>query len=251
MLEKKDIEKIMSKELIDIFKKYKGVLAGGTIRSLYCQKLDYKEEDYSEVDKISDFDIYFKENINYQDLKSELSKLGYTNTYETINAITLTDDEKKLIPIQLIVLDFTIGQPETIINSIDFSVCAGAYDFEEEKFYLDKNFEEDNQKRKLRYNTKGRFPLAGLIRVNKYVEKKKYWISNLELLKIGLSIHNLKIDSYKDLKEQLNGIDTLLLEPLTRNLIEGEDYEMDKFMDEMEEYLERTLNKEKDAVLPF
>lgn len=245
MLSIKNIEEIMSKNLIEIFKKHDCVLAGGTIRSIYCQTLTY-DKDYSNEDKISDFDIYFKNSNSYNSLIKELKNLDYIVLCESLNATTLgkKDKQKNIIPIQLIKLDFTIGTPEEIINNFDFSICSACYDFKNEQFYLNENFEKDNQIRKLRYNIKGKFPLASLIRLNKYVIKKKYKISNVELLKIALCINNLNLNSYKELKEQLNGIDTLLLKPLTDNLIENEKYDIEEFMDSMENYLSKALNKE-------
>jgi hypothetical protein len=66
----------------------------------------------------------------------------------------------------------------------------------------------------------------------------------MELLKMGLSIHSLKIETYKDLRRQLQGIDTAFLAELTDNMKEGEplaakQYVMDEFMIMMEEFVNR------------
>lgn len=240
MLNKEDILNCISENLYEIFKKYECILAGGSIRSLYCQKLEY-DQDYLKEDLISDLDIYFRDNIDFVPLVEELKKEGYINAYNSLNAITLIDknENNDSLPIQIIRLDYTTGTPEEVIKKFDFSICSACYDFKEEKFYYDKNFEEDNKIRKLRYNIDGKFPIASLIRTNKYTKKKKYKISNVELLKIALCINNLNLKNYKELKEQLNGIDTLMLKPLTDNLLENEKYDIDEFLNSMEDYLEK------------
>lgn len=238
MLGKNDILKCMSNDLYEVFKKYECILAGGSIRSLYCQTLEY-EEDYSEQDIISDLDIYFRDNTDYSPLVQEIKSMGYEDAFNSLNAVTLVDKDNKGIPIQIIKLDYTTGTPEEVIQKFDFSICSACYDFKEEKFYFHKYFEEDNKIRKMRYNVNGTFPIASLIRTNKYTKKKKYKISNVELLKIALCINNLNLKDYKELKKQLNGIDTLILKPLTDTLLENEKYDIDEFLNSMEEYLQK------------
>lgn len=232
---------ILGEDLTKLFKKHKVLLAGGTIRCLYCSTL-INADMFLEEDKIKDYDIYFKDKTNMYSLRDDLEEKGYRVSFSSSNAITMVKDGE--IPIQLILLDFTIGGKESIFNSFDFTICSGIFDFETEEFYFAPTFKEDNQNRKLVFNTNTHFPISSLIRVNKYTKNKKYTISNLEYLKIALSINKLNIKTYKELKEQLNGIDTFILKPLTDNMIDNDSYDINEFLEEMEKYLDSCFNKE-------
>lgn len=244
-MNKEMVFELVGEELTTLFKKHKVLLAGGSIRSLYCSTLENAHE-YEKENTVKDLDIYFKSKENIIELVKDLKELGYDIICETSNAITLGQEGH--YPIQLIVLENTIGGAENIMKSFDFSVCSAVFDFELEEFFFDKHFKIDNKKRKLRFNTDTSFPIASLIRVGKYV-KKKYSINNIEYLKIALSINRVKISSFEDLKLQLQGIDTLILKPVTDNLIDNQDYDMNEFLDKMNEYLESTINSSYNACI--
>lgn len=68
------------------------------------------------------------------------------------------------------------------------------------------------------------------------------------MIKIALAINNLNMKNYKDLKQQLMGIDTAFLKPLTDVLLnEEEEYEFDTFKDVLSnfysDYYEKIINK--------
>lgn len=228
------VKKEIGEELYSIFKKNDVILAGGALRSIYCQSIDLENEYYQE-NITNDIDIYFKNSKNIKDLKSDLESIGYYLDFETTNALTYR--KEGYAPIQLVILESHILKPSELIKKFDFSICSAAYDFKSKKFYLNDFFEEDNRKRKLRFNPNTEYPLCSLIRVNKY-SKKKYTISNIEYLKIALSINNLNINTYGELKHHLNGIDTFVLKPLTDNLIYDHKYDINTFLGKMDEYLE-------------
>lgn len=245
-MEKNDVLNVLGVELYSTFKKFDVILAGGSIRGLYQQTKpkevvenqneNVEQKDYTKEDAIKDLDIYFRSIDNFYNLRDDLLSLGYEEVFCSLNADTFKAEGK--LPIQLIKLDYCMGEPEDIIRKFDFSICAGAFDFKTEEFVLDEHFENDNNKRKIRFNTNTQFPIASLIRINKYIAKKGYKVNSIELLKIALSINNLKMVDYRDLKAQLNGIDTSLLQPLTDTLMNGEKYDINAFLDKMNDYLE-------------
>lgn len=134
----------------------------------------------------------------------------------------------------------------------------GAYNFKEEKFYLDNYFLTDNVEKRLRFNPGTEYPICSLYRTLKY-QKKGYLLPGIEIIKIALAINNLKMNTYKDLKEQLMGIDTLFLMPLTEKLLndENEEYDFGKFKDELanfyadyyESIIDKTFNNESECYL--
>lgn len=246
MLNKGMILELMGEELYNIFKEYNVLLAGGSLRALYCSTLENADE-FEEYDQVKDLDIYFQDKECICELKEKLLNMGYHNTYKSQNAITFEKDNE--LQIQLITLDNTIGGIDNILESFDFSVCSAVFDFKTEEFAFHKYFEEDNQKRKLRFNYKTLYPISSLIRVGKYTQKKKYYIPNIEYLKIALAINKIEINTYADLKEQLYGIDTYVLKPLTDALIgdnEEKSCDLNDFLDEMNKYLEICLLNDKE-----
>lgn len=249
-MNKQDVINTLSLELYNVFKKNNVILAGGSIRSIYQQTKE-KEENYiyEEQDKIQDLDIYFKNTSSISNLEEDLLNIGYKKDFYSINATSFARENS--YKIQLIILPKCIKKsPLELIKTFDFSVCSGAFDFETEEFVLHENFKEDNNKRILRYNIESGFPICALIRINKYINKKSYKINSIELLKIALCINNLKIENYKQLKEQLNGIDTSLLQPLTDNLLENngteKKYDFSLFLNEMNNYLIKQLNTQEE-----
>jgi len=80
---------------------------------------------------------------------------------------------------------------------------------------------------------KASFPISSLFRLRKFL-KKEYKISGCEIIKLGLSIEKLKIDTYVKLIEQLMGIDIAFLKDLidTMNTCEfnNKTYDFDEFL---------------------
>lgn len=246
-MEKEVVFKLIGEKLTNIFKRYKVVLAGGAIRCLYCQSIDNGLKN-----EVKDLDIYFKNIGDFTNLYKELLDIGYYNIIETRNAITLcklnNEGEKVGYPIQLIKLPETIGGEEAIFNTFDFTICSGIFDFETEEFHFAPTFEKDNKEKKIVFNINTLYPISSLIRVNKYI-KKGYTISNIEYLKIALKISQLEIENYSYLKEQLLGIDTLLLKPLTDRMLEGDEKcDINEFLNQMEEYLNERLDLEEEII---
>jgi|CXWL01.1.fsa_nt_gi hypothetical protein len=207
------------------------IIAGGAITALFTGQ------------KIRDWDIYFR---NAADCQQAVTWFGINGTLanetDTSKSYHLGKQEK---PYQLIVMPDLFGDPKTIFNYYDFTVCMAAYQFREdgkdEGFVFGDDFFKHIGQRRLVFHAGTMFPICSMLRVMKYV-KKGFFITGMELLKIGLSIHSLKMDTYADLRRQLQGIDTAFLADLTAQMKPDEPlgvkkYIMEEFMTMMEDFV--------------
>jgi hypothetical protein len=209
---------LIREDLLNVLKEARAIIAGGEIRAVFTDS------------KISDYDCYFR---RLEDLEKVQKHLDNSNTgaqcvYTSENALTY---RKNGVTIQLI-KRFFYENPERLIGDFDFTVCMGAYDIAENRLVLDEDFLKHNSQRRLVYNIKAHYPIASLVRAIKYESKYGYKIHGSEMIKIGLAINRLKIETFADLKEQIMGVDTML----TRPILEALDnrmtakYDLDEFM---------------------
>lgn len=90
-------------------------------------------------------------------------------------------------------------------------------------------------KRKLVFNEDTKYPITSLARAIKYIDRG-YNLSGYEQVKISLAINSIVIKDYKDLKKQLQGIDTSIFAPITDKLIKTEkEYSYQEFKQEIKE----------------
>lgn len=225
------------KNILEHLKECNTIIAGGAITSVFTDS------------KINDYDIYFRNNDDYLKLNSIMkNKENFSLVFSSESADTFRDKDKDLT-IQLIKLERTMfNNPKDIINEFDYTICMGAYDVKNDMFILGDNFLKHNSQKRLVFNTNSKYPICALYRAKKFLNRG-YKISGTEVIKITLSIHRLKLDNYKDLKEQLMGIDTLMLKELTDKLMGEEyatkEYDFEEFIHLIEEY----LNKYEDVLL--
>lgn len=217
-------------KIIDVLKENHAIIAGGALRAVFNDK------------PIKDYDLYFTKfshmNTVLNDFKSdpEIEKIVETET-----AVTF---KKGDIVLQVIKkMELIVPDMETLIAMFDYTVCMAAYDIANDILCMDDDFLKHNCQKRLVFNPATKYPIASLIRMQKYVNKYGYKISGIELAKIGLSINKLRIETYADLKNQLLGIDTLFLKDLTDKLDSEEmaykKYEFDQFMYILEEHIEK------------
>ena len=220
----------IDKETIDALRGNYGIIAGGAIRSVFGGEY------------ISDYDIYAIDDLWLRNIKVHLN-----NNYEmAFESPTATSYKKDKIKIQLVIMPSMITDSiDKLLSQFDFTICMGAYDFKDEKFILNENFLPDLSRKELKFNVDAKYPLASLFRIRKFL-KRGYKISGTEIIKIGLSINNLKIDNYVTLKEQLHGIDTLFLKDLTDKLLAPEyaekQYDFNEFLKLLDWYDDRYLD---------
>jgi len=169
-------------------------IAGGAILSLVTKS------------EINDYDIYPK---NFDGFKSAISFFK-RNSFSIANisekAITLTGWlDKTFYVVQVMLFDWS-ETVDTIFNNFDFTVCMAAYDFDNEKFIFHNEFYPDIASKTLRFNNNTKYPLASLMRVQKY-NKKGFNIGRFEYAKIALALSKKGLpNSWAELESQLGGI---------------------------------------------
>lgn len=231
----------LDSDVIRILTKYDCYCCGGAITSVFTGR------------EINDYDIYSVNKDNPSKIVEELKEIDFELKVISHNAYSLVrkskkDKNRKRLKIQIIKYEnFCNENIEDTFNYFDFSCCMGAYSFSKKEFFLDKNFLVDNMEKRLRFNSGTEYPICSLYRTKKY-QDKGYTLPGVEMIKIALAINNLNMKNYKDLKQQLMGIDTAFLKPLTDVLLnEEEEYEFDTFKDILSnfysDYYEKIINK--------
>lgn len=199
--EKLKLKNYLGKTLYETFKEYKVYIAGGTITSLFCNR------------DINDIDVYFRSEKDLVDyLEGNWTSKHWIVSHTKKATLIKYDNE---IDVQFIHFDY-FKKAEDIFNTFDFTVCMGAFDFETEEFILHEDFLKHNSQRLLQFNSKTSFPIVSALRVQKYKEKG-YCISKPEYIRILLACMKLKINTYKELKEQMGGMYGINYDKLFKN----------------------------------
>lgn len=212
-------------------------VAGGALTSIFSGM------------SINDLDIFFN---NFDDLVKFQTKYLYENgslkegiyRFSTENAISFTLPNGKLQLIKKL-----YGNAEQVIKNFDFTVCMVAWDVITDTIIMNSEFLRNLSSRTLVFNSVGaKYPIASLWRVQKYL-KRGFKFPAAESLKLALAINNLKITNYKELKEQLEGIDTLFLKELTDVMLEKKDdvYNYQAAIEMISEILTKKFNLEENA----
>ena len=191
--------------------------------------------------KINDFDIYFRTEKECQEAIDHLKALNnYKCVAMTENAVTFKRElsfSNSGEVIQLIRATHLINECiYDTISSFDFTINMAAYDLSSGNVIAHKDFYKDNMKRKLVFNEDTKYPIVSMHRAIKYMERG-YKLSGYEQVKIALAINNLKMEDYRDLKVQLQGIDTSIFQSITDKLMANPDneYNYETFKSKMEE----------------
>lgn len=189
-----DVEKNKLKDWLepvyDILKENKCFVAGGAITSLFT------------MNEVNDWDIYVPSFEALMKLIVEIKgtySVIYTN--HTEKSILFFKDELK---VQLIHFKFFDNAYE-IFKTFDFTCCMAAYSFEKEEFIFHPDFLKANSQRRLKFSPLTDFPMVSALRVQKYVDKG-YTISKAEFMKLMLTVANLSLTSWEDVKEQTGGL---------------------------------------------
>lgn len=217
--EEQKLESYFNDDLFYLFKKYNVMIAGGAITSIFTNN------------EINDIDVYFRSKEDAAGFLAEMFNnpiVAHTKKATLFRFSKLDEGGCNTLDIQAIHYK-TFDSPQDIFDSYDFTVCMGAYDFEENRFVFDDNFLKHNSQRALRFNKNTSFPLMSLLRVRKY-EDKQYQISKAEMVRIILTCMNLDINSYEELKEQLGGMYGINLDKLFPS-DKDEKFSLDKAID--------------------
>lgn len=209
---KKDIKaNLLKYSVVKKLKEFNGVIAGGAITSIFTSS------------KINDVDVYFKSKKDLEEANEYFKSKNYEILSSTDNAITYKVDSnfiRKPVIVQLIIADELIKEnPMDLINNFDFTINMASYDLAKEELIVKDDFFYDNIKRRLIFNEDTLYPIISMHRAIKYINRG-YKLDGYEQVKIALAINNLHMKDYKDLKRQLQGIDTSIFAPITNKLME-------------------------------
>lgn len=210
----------MGDEVMNLLKTFGGIVAGGAVTSVFSAA------------RINDFDIFFP---NEKQLNKAIASLALDDkAINTDSALSIVLGGHR---VQLVkVLTRT---PSEVISSFDFTICQAAFD-PDDGFIFGADFFQHLAQRRLVFNVKAEYPICSLYRARKFM-KRGFSLSGIEAIKLGLRIHSLKIETYRDLRAQLMGIDTLFLRDLTDSL-KGEDeraYDLNDFLATLDAWLEK------------
>lgn len=201
------------------------MLAGGAITSLFTGN------------NVNDLDIYMRDRKRLPELVTLMTATFGEPVFTSENSITFkrkSSRSRKMWCVQVITrFD---GQPQDIFNNFDFTVVTGAYTFSDNQFHFGDRFFQDLGARKLVYLGASKYPICALWRTKKY-QARGYSVPGSTIMHIALSIVRLEINTYKQLKEQLLGIDTMYLQ----DLLGSSKYDADLPVD-YGQFLEDALN---------
>lgn len=226
---KEKLKKELESECFNYLKTKRAFIAGGALTSSLTNK------------KINDFDIYFR---TQKECEEAIDHFSMNDNYKcvatTINAVTfekISSYSSRKQVIQLIRAGHLINECiyDTISN-FDFTINMAAYDLLGDGIIAHIDFYKDNMKRKLVFNEDSIYPIVSMHRAIKYIERG-YKLSGYEQVKIALAINNLKMKDYRDLKVQLQGIDTSIFQSITDKLMEepNNEYDYEIFKKSMKE----------------
>lgn len=172
-------------------------IAGGAVLSAATKK------------PIADYDVYPKDAQGREDVIAHLIETNCFIVNISDRAITFKcnghyDKDGNRTIIQVMILDL-FPTAQEIFNLFDFTVCMAAYDCDLKEYIFHEDFYPDVASNTLRFNPNTKYPLASMIRVNKY-RSKGYYISKFEDTKIALAIAKVGLpQSWDELESQIGG----------------------------------------------
>jgi hypothetical protein len=178
------------------------MLAGGAIVSIMTGQT------------VNDLDFYLK------DAEMESKAVEYfqrwfpEQPFFSPNAITFkrkSQRSNKVWTVQLI--KRFKGTPEEIFSTFDFTITQALYDFSNAEFVFGERFFQDLAQRRLVYLGGSRYPICAMYRTKKY-QDRGFKLPGSTIMHIALSIVQLDIKTYGQLKDQLMGVDTMYLQGL-------------------------------------
>lgn len=202
---KQIVNKVISDAYPNVFAKLQELglmLCGGAINATFTNGT------------INDLDFYLSDATKKAEAEAFLTQFFPIEKMSSLNAVTMkrkSDKSQKKWVVQLITR--FAGEPQKIFDWFDFTITHGAYDFRDNLFYFGERFLSDLSKRRLVYSGASMYPICAMYRTKKYVDRG-YELPGATIMHIALSIVQLKIETYAELKEQLMGIDTMYLQGL-------------------------------------
>lgn len=163
-------------------------IAGGCLTSAFTGK------------DINDVDIYFKTKKDFIEAVGNAYDERFWCVAASDRAITFADGQNI---IQLMHFDF-FENAEAIFDAFDFTIVMAAYDIDAKDFVFHDDFLKHAAQRFLRFHSGTRYPYGSLMRVLKY-QQRGYTIGKGDLLRIGLSLNKVELNSWEDLAKAIGG----------------------------------------------
>ena len=160
--------------------------------------------------EVSDYDVYPKDQSKLFDILVEADEtygayvVNISDKCITLKCNKVIKSDGQRCIMQIVTIE-NFENADKIFETFDFTVCMGAYDCDENKFYYHESFWEDVASRRINYNVDTRYPYASLVRLRKYI-KKGFSISKSEYIKLGMSIARYGLpDSWDELEKIMGG----------------------------------------------
>ena len=196
MQHQREINKLLgliSDETINILQESNAIIAGGALTSIFCNN------------EVNDIDAYFKSEGDFMLFVNLVFSGGHyliCNNY-TDRSILFKDKDTGQ-DVQAIVYKF-FPDADAIFADYDYTINMAAYDCATEELHLHEDFLKHNSQRYLQFNTGTAYPLISALRVNKYVDRG-YTISKPQYLRIMMTIAQLKLESWADVRDHVAGM---------------------------------------------
>lgn len=185
-------------KLWDTFKEAGVMLAGGALTSIYRKK------------PIADYDIYFRSKSDLRDVIEDLESRKFACMAKSdrsalfVGANIKSTDPEDNIKINLVYFKYFKNLKE-VFKYFDFTCCMCGYDFKTNSFESHPDFYRDVLLKNIVYSAHSKYPLAALLRVQKYI-RKGFNISKKEMIKIILHCQKNPIKSMDELEEQIGSL---------------------------------------------
>lgn len=163
-------------------------IAGGALTSAFTGK------------PINDVDIYFKTKRDFIEAVGNAYDESMWCVSATDRAVTFVQNDNI---VQLMHFDF-FPTAEEIFDAFDFTVAMAAYDIDKKEFVFQDDFLKHASQRYLKFHSGTRYPYGSLMRVLKY-QQRGYTIGKGDLLRIGLSLSKVQLNSWEDLAAAIGG----------------------------------------------
>lgn len=164
------------------------IIAGGAVTSVFTNQ------------PINDVDFYFKTKQDFINAVGQAYEERLWCVAASDRAITFAHNEGI---VQLMHFDF-FEDANAVFDAFDFTVCMGAYDVDKEEFVFQENFFKHAAQRHLNFHSGTRYPYNSLLRVLKY-QDRGYRINREDMLRIGLCLQRVEINSWEDLADAIGG----------------------------------------------
>lgn len=167
--------------------------------------------------EVNDFDIYFESDETFLNAVLDFLEGDFMPT-ELRNALHVVGVTNKSITFKIndVLIQYiraVTGTAPEIFKSFDFTVNMISYDFRTGGIEAHPTALIDLSQRILKIEGSTRYPISTIIRIQKYVSRG-YRVSTKELMKVGLLVSKLNLNSFEDVVDHLGSMYGVAVENL-------------------------------------